>query len=117
MGFGQRAADLPQQETALPPIDITSRPPDKPVPEAVAEEARKGYDFLMIGIEPLAEEGVFDDRLAAIAAEFEGPIAITAARGRHRRAGVRRRSAATCSVTRSTSSRPNSAREQSSVRR
>jgi Kef-type K+ transport system membrane component KefB/nucleotide-binding universal stress UspA family protein len=83
--------DLPQQETALPPIDITSRPPDKPVPEAVADEARKGYDFLMIGIEPLAEEGVFDDRLAAIAAEFDGPIAITAARGRHRRAGVRRR--------------------------
>ena len=83
--------DLPQQETALPPIDITSRPPDKPVPEAVAEEARKGYDFLMIGIEPLAEEGVFDDRLAAIAAEFDGPIAVTAARGRHRRAGVRRR--------------------------
>jgi nucleotide-binding universal stress UspA family protein len=61
------------------------------VEEAVAEEGRKGYDFLLIGVEPVGEEGVFDDRLARIAAGFEGPMAVIAARGGHRRPGVRRR--------------------------
>jgi Kef-type K+ transport system membrane component KefB/nucleotide-binding universal stress UspA family protein len=85
--------DTPDLATALPPIDITARPPDKPVDEAVAQEARKGYDFLVVGIEPIGDEGSFDDRLASVAGEFDGPLAVTAARGRHRRAGVRRRGA------------------------
>jgi nucleotide-binding universal stress UspA family protein len=88
---GAAQPDRPEPEKTLPPIDITSRPPDKPVAEAVADEAKKGYDFLVVGIEPIGEEGAFDDQLAAIAAGFDGPLAITAARGRHRRAGVRRR--------------------------
>jgi nucleotide-binding universal stress UspA family protein len=83
--------DTSDPDSALPRVDITARPPDEPVEEAVAEEARKGYDFMVIGIEPIGEEGSFDDKLALIAGEFDGPLAVTAARGRHRRAGVRRR--------------------------
>jgi Kef-type K+ transport system membrane component KefB/nucleotide-binding universal stress UspA family protein len=76
--------DNPEAE-APPPVDITTRPQSHPVEEAVAQEARKGYDLLVIGVEPVAEEGVFDDQVARIAAEFKGPFAIVAARGSHRR--------------------------------
>jgi len=88
---GAAQPDSPDSDTTLPPIDITARPPGKPVEEAVADEAQKGYDFMVVGIEPIGEEGVFDDKLAQIAGQFDGPLAVTAARGRHRRAGVRRR--------------------------
>jgi Kef-type K+ transport system membrane component KefB/nucleotide-binding universal stress UspA family protein len=83
--------DMPESDAALPPVDITTRPPGKPVEEAVAEEARKGYDFMVVGLEPVGDEGVFDDRLSLIGGEFDGSLAITVARARHRRAGVRRR--------------------------
>jgi Kef-type K+ transport system membrane component KefB/nucleotide-binding universal stress UspA family protein len=76
--------DNPEAE-APPPVDITTRPQSHPVEEAVAQEARKGYDLLVIGVEPVAEEGVFDDKVVRIAAEFKGPFAIVAARGSHRR--------------------------------
>jgi Kef-type K+ transport system membrane component KefB/nucleotide-binding universal stress UspA family protein len=88
---GTAKPDTPDPDAASTPIDITTRPPDKPVEEVIAGEARKGYDFMVVGIEPIGDEGVFDDRLASIAGEFDGPLAVTAARGRHRRAGVRRR--------------------------
>src|SRR5205823_6360312 len=68
-------------ETAPPPVDITTRPQEAPVEEAVAREARKGYDLLVIGVEPVAAEGAFDDKVARIAGEFKGPFAIAAARG------------------------------------
>jgi Kef-type K+ transport system membrane component KefB/nucleotide-binding universal stress UspA family protein len=76
--------DNPEAEAAAP-VDITTKPQSHPVEEAVAQEARKGYDLLVIGVEPAAEEGVFDDKVARIAAEFKGPFAILAARGSHRR--------------------------------
>src|SRR5262249_43515619 len=53
------------------------------------EEARKGYDFLVIGVEPTAEDGVFSEPLARIAAQFDGPYAIAAARGNFRRTEFR----------------------------
>jgi len=88
---GAAEPDTADPGTTLPPIDITTRPPDKPIEEAVAAEARKGYDFMVVGIEPIGEEGVFDDKLARIAGEFDGSLAVTVARARHRRPGVRRR--------------------------
>jgi Kef-type K+ transport system membrane component KefB/nucleotide-binding universal stress UspA family protein len=73
------------------PVDITTRPPrSEVVEEAVAHEARKGYDFLFIGVEPVAQNGAFDDKVARIAGEFKGPFAITVARGSHRRPGIGR---------------------------
>jgi Kef-type K+ transport system membrane component KefB/nucleotide-binding universal stress UspA family protein len=82
--------DNPKPDAAPAPVDITMRSQDKPAEQAVADEAKKGYDFLVIGVEPPAKEGVFDDKVARIAAEFKGPFAIAEARGLHRRAGVGR---------------------------
>jgi nucleotide-binding universal stress UspA family protein len=72
------------------PVDITTRPQSDVAEGAIAREARKGYDLLFIGIEPVAEDSVFDDKVARIAGEFKGPFAIAAARGSHRRAGTGR---------------------------
>jgi nucleotide-binding universal stress UspA family protein len=54
-------------------------------PEAVVtKEARKGYDFLVIGLEgTIATHGGFHEQIARIAAGFEGPLAVTVARGSH----------------------------------
>lgn len=82
--------DNPEPDVTPAPVDVTLRSQDKPVEEAVADEAKKGYDLLVIGVEPPAKEGVFDDKVARIAAEFKGPLAIAEARGAHRRAGIGR---------------------------
>jgi len=51
---------------------------------AVTKEARRGYDFLMIGVERTeAAHGGFHEQIARIAAGFEGPLAIAVARGSH----------------------------------
>jgi nucleotide-binding universal stress UspA family protein len=54
-------------------------------PEAVVtQEARKGYDFLMIGVERTkAAHGGFHEQIARMAAGFEGPLAVAVARGSH----------------------------------
>jgi Kef-type K+ transport system membrane component KefB/nucleotide-binding universal stress UspA family protein len=57
---------------------------DASTEEAVANEAAKGYDMLVIGVERLARKGEFDDSVNRIAARFEGPLAIASARGLHR---------------------------------
>ena len=51
--------------------------------ETVASEARKGYDLLVIGTENVARKAEFHEDVNRIAAEFEGPLAIVAARGVH----------------------------------
>jgi Kef-type K+ transport system membrane component KefB/nucleotide-binding universal stress UspA family protein len=82
--------DSPEPDAAPAAVDITTRPQDASAEEAVAREARKGYDLLVIGVEPVADEGGFDDKVARVASEFKGPLAIAAARGPHRRAGTGR---------------------------
>jgi hypothetical protein len=57
--------------------DVTTRVEEGLTERAVAAEARKGYGFLVIGVEP-------DEKIANIAAAFEGAAAITVARGQHR---------------------------------
>jgi nucleotide-binding universal stress UspA family protein len=50
----------------------------------VAREARKGYDFLMIGVErTAAAHGGFHEQIARMAAGFDGPLAVAVARGSH----------------------------------
>jgi Kef-type K+ transport system membrane component KefB/nucleotide-binding universal stress UspA family protein len=51
---------------------------------AVASEARKGYDLLIIGAERMvALQGGFHEDVERVAAAFQGPLAIVAARGAH----------------------------------
>jgi Kef-type K+ transport system membrane component KefB/nucleotide-binding universal stress UspA family protein len=64
-------------------IDVVKPAADAPVADAIAEEAAKGYDMLVIGVEGVAAKGAFDDRVNRIAAQFEGPLAIAVARGAH----------------------------------
>jgi Kef-type K+ transport system membrane component KefB/nucleotide-binding universal stress UspA family protein len=64
-------------------IDVIRPKPDAATEEAIANEAAKGYDLLAIGIERVARNGTFDDRINRIAAQFEGPLAIAVARGAH----------------------------------
>ncbi len=58
---------------------------EAPAAEAVGEEAAKGYDLLIVGIDPtVAPEGGLADAVAQAAERFDGPLAIAAARGAHR---------------------------------
>ncbi len=71
---------------AATPVEIMTRPQLELTGQAIAEEAKKGYDFLLIGLEPVvAADGEIDPKIAGIAAAFDGPVAIAVARGPHRR--------------------------------
>lgn len=63
-------------------VDVTTRAPDAQPHEAVAREASKGYDLLVMGIDNFAvADGAIHADTSAIAAEFAGPLAIAVARG------------------------------------
>jgi Kef-type K+ transport system membrane component KefB/nucleotide-binding universal stress UspA family protein len=73
-----------EQESGTPAkVSVITRTGDEPAEETVASEARKGYDLLVIGIENVARKAEFHEDVNRIAAEFEGPLAIVAARGVH----------------------------------
>jgi nucleotide-binding universal stress UspA family protein len=66
------------------PPDVTVRKPAAPSEEAVAEEARKGYDLLFIGLKNTrGKDGGFHGDAARVASGFEGPFAVTAGKGVH----------------------------------
>ncbi|WP_157113497.1 cation:proton antiporter [Bradyrhizobium embrapense] len=65
-------------------VDIISRISEKTPPEAIAEEARKGFDLLVIGMKEVAgPDGGFDRRIDDLTSGFDGPLAIAAAKGVH----------------------------------
>jgi Kef-type K+ transport system membrane component KefB/nucleotide-binding universal stress UspA family protein len=76
-------ADDADRDDSPAKIDVVKPTADAPIEEAIANEAAKGYDMLVIGVERVAEKGAFDDRVNRIAARFEGPLAIAVARGAH----------------------------------
>ena len=68
------------------PVDVIVRKQDSPDSDAVAEEGRKGYDLLFIGLERTrTRSGRFHQDIERIASGFEGPFAIVEARGNHRK--------------------------------
>ncbi len=71
------------------PIDVKTRVPDGPPEAAVAEEARKGYDLMVVGIGDVVTNERFNSEVSRLAAEFEGPLAIAIARGAHAEDPVR----------------------------
>jgi Kef-type K+ transport system membrane component KefB/nucleotide-binding universal stress UspA family protein len=73
----QKGAD----ETA--PADVTILKHDAPTDEAVAKEAKKGYDLLVVGIDKTRSKGSFDEGVSRIASAFEGPLAIVAGHADH----------------------------------
>lgn len=64
------------------PVDITTVVHGKAEPAAIAEEAEKGYDLMLIGLERTVTRGnEFHESVAKLALGFEGPVAISDARG------------------------------------
>ena len=62
--------------------DIISKRPEAKAETAVQEESDKGYDLLLVGVEPaLTAGGDIERRLMRIIDKFEGPCAIVLARG------------------------------------
>ena len=63
---------------------VTTMVEKAPKQEAVAEEAKKGYDLMIIGMEKTAiGHGQFHDDVASLAAGFDGPIVVADAREEH----------------------------------
>jgi len=68
----------------IPKIDVIVRKHDVAPSEAIATEARRGYDLLVVGIGNVcAKGGGFHDALSKLVSQFEGSVAIVEARGAH----------------------------------
>ena len=84
---GAAAAGRPAAEGVAsrpPAVDVTTRAQQALSAEAIAQEASRGYDLLMIGREPSrGAAGGFDEAISRIAAAFEGPVAVALALGAH----------------------------------
>jgi hypothetical protein len=76
--------DSHPDESDMGDVDVITRGRDDgPAHEVVAEEARKGYDLLVIGIEPThSPGGGFTEEVTQIANSYAGPIAILLSRRR-----------------------------------
>jgi Kef-type K+ transport system membrane component KefB/nucleotide-binding universal stress UspA family protein len=71
-----------EEEKVDAPVEVTTIVHETPSAEAVAAEAKKGYDLLIIGLEHTAGGGKeFHPDVTKIALGFEGPVAITTTRG------------------------------------
>jgi len=78
------AGEAGAKEKDIPKVDVIVRKHDVAPSEAIATEARRGYDLLMVGIgDIMAKGGGFHDKLSKLVSQFEGSIAIVAARGEH----------------------------------
>jgi Kef-type K+ transport system membrane component KefB/nucleotide-binding universal stress UspA family protein len=65
-------------------LDVTTIVKNSPKPEAIAEEAEKGYDLLIVGLEKtVADRNEFHDDVTKLVAGFEGPLAVVDARDKH----------------------------------
>jgi Kef-type K+ transport system membrane component KefB/nucleotide-binding universal stress UspA family protein len=79
-----KAASDADPEAEARKVDVTIHESQKDVGEAVANEARKGFDFLLIGLEStVGPDGEFDSAVGEVAAAFEGPLAVVDAKGEH----------------------------------
>ena len=79
------AEEASAKKPALPEVDVIVRKHDVAPAEAIATEAERGYDLLMIGIDTVtAKGGGFHGELSKLVSQFEGSVAIVDARGAHR---------------------------------
>jgi nucleotide-binding universal stress UspA family protein len=84
------AQDTPEPDEVTLEVDVTTRVQAGPDEEAIAQEASKGYDLLIAGVEPsVAAKGGFHPRLTRLVESFEGPFALASARGALREEPVR----------------------------
>jgi Kef-type K+ transport system membrane component KefB/nucleotide-binding universal stress UspA family protein len=82
-----KAADQAEQHEDIRPDKVpvkTAHAQAGEVDRAVAKEAGKGYDLLLIGLDDMiGADGGFHDNVSRIAAGFTGPLAVVVTRGDH----------------------------------
>ncbi len=77
-----RAHSDADEDVALP---ITTRSKHTAPEQAVSHEAPKGYDLLIVGLDPAnMPEGGFNPEIAKVARAYGGPLAVAIARGVHK---------------------------------
>jgi Kef-type K+ transport system membrane component KefB/nucleotide-binding universal stress UspA family protein len=63
-------------------VDVTTIIHEAPGPDVIAEEAKKGYDLMMIGVAQTTDGGSeFHESVESLALGFSGPLAIADTRG------------------------------------
>jgi Kef-type K+ transport system membrane component KefB/nucleotide-binding universal stress UspA family protein len=78
------AVEAKVEEQKPAKVPITTREGESAPDSAVAEEARKGYDMLVVGLaKTLTAKGAFQRHVARTAGGFDGPLAVVIARGDH----------------------------------
>jgi len=71
-----------EEEKVDTPVEVTTIVHEAPSPATIAEEAEKGYDLMIIGLEKTTHRGKdFHEGVTNLAKGFDGPLAITAVRG------------------------------------
>jgi nucleotide-binding universal stress UspA family protein len=71
------------QEEARGKVEVLARAMQAASAAAIADEAQKGYDLLIVGIEKTrGPQGGFSREITRIAGEFEGPLAVAITRGK-----------------------------------
>jgi Kef-type K+ transport system membrane component KefB/nucleotide-binding universal stress UspA family protein len=71
-----------EEEKVDSAVEVTTIVHEAPSAEVIAKEAKKGYDLMIIGLEKTSHRGKdFHEGVTRLATGFEGPLAITAARG------------------------------------
>jgi Kef-type K+ transport system membrane component KefB/nucleotide-binding universal stress UspA family protein len=82
---GQAEQQQKPEEKSESKLDVTTMVEKGSKSKAVAEEAKKGYDLLIIGLDKtVARKNEFHDDITKLAAGFEGPLAVVDARDAHR---------------------------------
>jgi len=74
-------------EKANHKVEVTTRVERTPKAEAIADEAEKGYDLMIIGLDKtVARKNAFHADVTKLTAGFEEPLGVVDARGVHRKA-------------------------------
>ncbi len=70
------------EEKVDAPVDVTTIVHESPHRDFIVEEAKKGYDLMLIGLAKASDQDKeFHESVTALAMGFEGPLAIAATRG------------------------------------
>jgi Kef-type K+ transport system membrane component KefB/nucleotide-binding universal stress UspA family protein len=70
-------------EASTGSIEVTTRARDKKAGAAIVDEARKGFDLLLVGMDRVLTKDGFERKIEEVTAGFEGPLALVAGKGAH----------------------------------
>ncbi len=79
-GAKKSAAKVEEEAEKPDKVHLTTRTTAENEEEAIREEAKKGFDLMMMGLENIVgKNGAFDKRVSRLANGFEGPLAVVSA--------------------------------------